>query len=125
MTKFNHIQIKRGDGSPISKQNLFLIGELGYDLTNNDLYIKTQEGSMIRIGSNIVSEAISDSENVNSNAPITSLGVAKIKEELIQADNNLQQTINTDLDAIKERLERLETFKTSVENGDTSVLVEQ
>lgn len=114
MTKFNHIQIKRGDGSPISKQNLFLIGELGYDLTNNDLYIKTQEGSMIRIGSNIVSEAISDSENVNSNAPITSLGVAKI-----------QQAINTDLDAIKERLEKLETFKTSVENGDTSVLVEQ
>ena len=83
----NHIQIKRGDGPPQEAKDSFKVGELGYDLTNNDLYIRA-ESDMIRIGSNIVDTATANSQDL-----ITSHGVSVIKEQVNNDISNLQQEI--------------------------------
>lgn len=85
----NHIQIKRGDGPPQAAKDSFKVGELGYDLTNNDLYIRA-ESDMVRIGSNIVDTATANSQDL-----ITSHGVSVIKEQVSNDISNLQQEIGS------------------------------
>lgn len=80
----NHIQIKRGSGSPQGAKDSFKVGELGYDLTNNDLYIRA-ESDMVRIGSNIV-----DTATANSKDLITSHGVSVIKNQIDSDISNLE-----------------------------------
>ena len=84
----NHIQIKRGSGSPQGAKDSFKVGELGYDLTNNDLYIRA-ESDMVRIGSNIV-----DTATANSKDLITSHGVSVIKNQIDSDISSLENEVN-------------------------------
>lgn len=90
----NHIQIKRGSGSPQGAKDSFKVGELGYDLTNNDLYIRA-ESDMVRIGSNIVDTATANSQDL-----ITSHGVSLIKDKVEQDIAGLEN----EFDALKNSL---------------------
>lgn len=84
----NHIQIKRGNGSPQGAKDSFKVGELGYDLTNNDLYIRA-ESDMVRIGSNIVDTATANSQDL-----ITSHGVSIIKNQIDSDISSLENEVN-------------------------------
>ena len=84
----NHIQIKRGSGSPQGAKDSFKVGELGYDLTNNDLYIRA-ESDMVRIGSNIVDTATANSQDL-----ITSHGVSVIKNQIDSDISSLENEVN-------------------------------